>query len=53
MSNHRRERIRRVLAKRPEPISVEIAYRPSPDARDRLIDLLVELLDERRRSGAT
>jgi hypothetical protein len=37
--------------KRPPPIVVEVIYRPCPVARERLVDLLVELLDERRRSG--
>jgi len=49
----RRERVRRVLAKRPPPIEVELEYSPatSPATRTALVDVLVEMLDSRRHSG--
>jgi hypothetical protein len=46
----RRDRVRRLAAKRP-PFTVDVTHAPSPSARERLVDLLVELLDERIRSG--
>jgi hypothetical protein len=41
----RRARVARVNAKRPR-VRVEPVYRPTPIARERLIDLLVELLTD-------
>lgn len=32
-------------------LEVDVEYAPEPGAREHLIDLVVELLDERRRSG--
>lgn len=48
-----RQRVRRMLAKRPRPIAVEIAHAPAtpPATRAALVDLLVEMLDYRRNSG--
>ncbi len=46
----RRARVRRVAAKRPA-VTIEVTYRPCPAARERLVDLLVELLDQHQRSG--
>jgi hypothetical protein len=40
-----------VNAKRPR-VSVEVEHRPSVETRERLIDLLVELLDATGHSGA-
>lgn len=39
----RRERVRRVNAKRPQ-IVVEPTYAPKPDSQERLISFLVDLL---------
>lgn len=54
-TDSRRERVRRVAAKRPpivlQPIVLEVHHAPRPQARERLVDLLVELLDPRRDSG--
>jgi hypothetical protein len=47
----RRERVRRVNAKQPTP-SVRPVFRPRPGTLDQLADLVLELLDERNRSGA-
>jgi len=46
----RRARARRLAAKRP-PIAVDVTYAPCPAARERLLELLLELLDARRNSG--
>jgi hypothetical protein len=32
-------------------ITVEVIHRPNPATRDRLVDLLIELLDAQRQSG--
>lgn len=48
----RRARVARVNAKRPRGVVIEPVYRPNPAARERLIELLVELLDDNRQSGA-
>lgn len=45
---HRRERVRRIQAHRPD---VRVTYQPSPTTTHRLVELLLELLDERRRVG--
>lgn len=42
----RRARIARVNAKRPAGVTVDPVYRPKQAAKERLVDLLVELLDE-------
>jgi hypothetical protein len=42
-------RVQRLVAKRP-PITIEVTHAPSSGARDRLVELLVELLDEQRRA---
>lgn len=34
-------------------IRVTVTYAPKPGTREKLVDLLVELLDERRKSGGT
>lgn len=47
---HRRARVQRSISKRPA-ITIDVTHRPDPATRDRLIDLLVELLDERAKSG--
>lgn len=47
----RRARIARVNAKRPQHVAVDPVYKPNPVSRERLIDLLVELLDAARGSG--
>ncbi|HWU87060.1 MAG TPA: hypothetical protein VN253_07285 [Kofleriaceae bacterium] len=53
----RRARIQRLAAKRPPAparapaIAVTVTHAPSPDARELLIELLLELLDEQARSG--
>lgn len=46
-----RRRVARLTEKRPA-VRVEVSYAPSPAARDRLLDLLLELLDPATRSGA-
>lgn len=50
----RRARVRRVNAKRPAPVTVTVraTYRPKPTTLDQLAELVLELLDERARSGA-
>lgn len=48
----RRARARRLAQKRP-PITIDVTHAPCAMAKDRLLDLLVELLDERRRSGGS
>lgn len=47
----RRDRVRRLAAKRPPlpPITVTPRYRPRPGVLVGLADLVLELLDERRR----
>jgi hypothetical protein len=47
----RRARVARVNAKRPRGVVVEAIYKPNPAARERLLDLLVELLDAAGQSG--
>ena len=47
----RRSRIARVNSKRPRVV-VEIEAVEAPGARDEFVDLLLELLDHRRHSGA-
>lgn len=49
---HRRERIARILAKRPREPRVRARF-VEPDQRrfDSLVDLLVEMLESRRHSG--
>jgi ABC-type taurine transport system ATPase subunit len=49
--NKQRERIARVNTKRPRGLLVDAEYRPDSFARERLVDLLVELLDVRAQSG--
>lgn len=39
-----------MIANRPG-VKVSVAYAPCPNARDRLLDLLLELLDKQRRGG--
>jgi hypothetical protein len=51
MLARRRSRVQRLAAKRPPDLLVTAAHSPRPGVRDRLLDLLLELLDERRRSG--
>lgn len=46
---HRRDRVRRMIAKRPT-ITIRVTRKETPGVRERLVDLLVELLDEQRRS---
>lgn len=53
MSDRRKERVRRMVAKRPPGITVEVTHAPCPEARERLLDVLLELLDEHRRSGGS
>ena len=50
--NHRRARVRRILAKRPPSVRVRVRYTERPGSLDDLAELVLELLDERRRSGA-
>lgn len=47
----RRARVVRINAKRPPAVEVRAMYRPRPSTLDELADLVLELLDERARSG--
>ena len=52
MSDHRLTRAARLAAKRPRDLPrIVVTHEPSPIAKDRLAELLLELLDERARSG--
>ena len=42
----RRARIQRLAAKRPRDLRVTVERRPDPSARDRALDLLLDLDDE-------
>lgn len=50
MKRTRAQRARAIVAKRPT-ITVVATHVPDVVAREQLLDLLVELLDERARSG--
>lgn len=52
MTDHRLARAQRLAAKRPASTPrIVVTHEPSPIAKDRLAELLLELLDERARSG--
>lgn len=48
MKRTRAQRARAIVAKRPS-ITIVATHEPDPAARDELLDLFVELLDERAR----
>lgn len=50
-ANIRRDRVRRLAAKRPPPVRVTVRYTNRPGSLDELAELVLELLDARRRSG--
>jgi len=52
VTDRRKERVRRVLSKRPPAPVARPRYRPELADVDAFADLLLELLDARRRSGA-
>lgn len=52
-ADHRRARVRRITAKRPPRVRVRARYTERPGSLDELATLVLELLDERRRSGGT
>lgn len=51
MSDTRDLRLQPPVGGKPAPIRVRVRYRPRPGAMEGLADLVLELLDERRRSG--